>query len=184
MKNYLFLLVLVPGLSAAQTPISFVLKGRLGITTYRGKPTYVYLRSGMMFDSAVVKKGQFELKGTVDEPTKAYLSMSRHNEDMSDHKAVFWLEPGTLVFTSPDSLKNAHVGGTPLTDAWQELWASHEPIDKQLYALKKSLRPRRRRTSSLQHSGSACRHGARHWSGNAPAWIRHSSAPTLPRSSA
>lgn len=117
MKKYLLLLLFIPGLAAAQTPVSFALKGRLGSHTYRAKPTYVYLRSGRMLDSALVEKGRFELKGTVDEPTKAFLSMRRHGQDMSDYKAVFWLEQGTLVFTSPDSLKNAQVAGTPLTDA-------------------------------------------------------------------
>jgi peroxiredoxin len=140
MKHYLLLLLLVPGLAAAQTPTSFVLKGRLGATTYRAKPTYVYLRSEAMFDSAVVKKGHFELKGTVDEPTKGFLSMRRHGEDLSDYKALFFLEQGTLVFTSPDSLKNAHVGGTPLTDTWRALWTAKEPIVRQLNALEKELR--------------------------------------------
>lgn len=141
MKNYVLLLLLfVPGLAAAQMPTSFVLQGRLGATTYRGKPTYVYLRHGRVNDSAVVNNGRFELKGTVDEPTKAYLSMRRQDGDMSDSKAVFFLEPGTLVFSSRDSLKNAHVGGAPLTDAWRELWTTKEPINRQLNALEKELR--------------------------------------------
>ncbi|GAB3225827.1 TlpA disulfide reductase family protein [Hymenobacter seoulensis] len=58
---------------------------------------------------------------------------------MSDYKAVFYLEQGTLVFTSPDSLKNAQVGGTPLTDAWREIWMAKEPIRRQLNVLKKEL---------------------------------------------
>ncbi|OGX84979.1 hypothetical protein BEN47_15585 [Hymenobacter lapidarius] len=138
MKHYLLLLLWVPGLAAAQTPVSFMLKGRLGSDTYRSAPTYVYLRSGRMVDSAVVKKGRFELKGAVDEPTKAFLSMRRNMQDMSDYKAVFWLEQGTLVFTSPDSLKNAHVGGTPLTDVWRAILAVEAPIVKQLNALEKA----------------------------------------------
>lgn len=141
MKNYLLLLLLiVPGLTAAQTSIPFVLQGHLGAATYRSKPTYVYLRGGSRSDSALVKHGRFELKGTVEEPTKAYLTMRRHRDDMSDHKAVFYLEEGTLVFTSPDSLKNAHVGGTPLTDAWREIYTAQEPIVRQLTALEKELR--------------------------------------------
>ncbi|UPL47878.1 TlpA disulfide reductase family protein [Hymenobacter sublimis] len=140
MKNYLLLLLLVPGLAAAQPSVPFMLKGRLGPTTYSGKPTYVYLRSGRMLDSAVVKGGRFELKGTVDEPTKGLLSMRRNMDDMSDHKAVFYLELGTLIFTSPDSLKNAQVGGTPLTDAWREIWFAAEPIVRQLNVLEKALR--------------------------------------------
>lgn len=139
MRRFL-LLVLLPGLAVAQTPIPFVLKGRLGADTYRGAPTYVYLHGGGMSDSAVVENGCFELKGTVDEPTKGFLSMSRHMKDISDHKAMFYLEKGTLFFTSPDSLKNAHVGGTPLTDAWRELWTAKEPTRQQLSALEKALR--------------------------------------------
>lgn len=141
MKNYVLLLLLfVPGMVAAQTPASFVLQGRLGADTYRAAPTYVYLRYLRFVDSAVVKKGRFELKGTVDEPTKAYLTMRRQAGDMSDSKAVFYLEKGTLVFTSPDSLKNAQVGGTPLTDAWRALLAAEEPIVQQLRPLEKELR--------------------------------------------
>ena len=140
MKNYLLLLLLwVPGLAAAQTPISFVLKGRLGSAAYRGAPTYVYLRYRTVVYSAVVAKRRFELKGTVDEPTKGLLSMRRHHEDMSDYKAVFFLEQGTLVFTSPDSLKNAHVGGTPLTDTWRALLTAEEPTHQQLNALENEL---------------------------------------------
>lgn len=140
MKNYLLLLLLwVPGLAAAQTPISFVLKGRLGSAAYRGAATYVYLRYRTAVDSAVVAKGRFELKGTVDEPTKGLLSMRRHHEDMSDYKAVFFLEQGTLVFTSPDSLKNANVGGTPLTDTWRALLTAEEPTRQQLNALENEL---------------------------------------------
>ena len=137
MKKYLLPLLFVPGLAAAQTPIPFVLEGHLGPNTYRGTPTYVYLRSGSFLDSAVVKKGRFELKGTVDEPHKGFLSMNRHGRDMSDYKALFYLEEGTLVFISPDSLKNAQVGGTPLTDVWRALWAAKEPIVRQLNALEK-----------------------------------------------
>ncbi len=142
MKKYLaplFLLLSISGLAVAQTPVSFVLKGRLGSDTYRAAPTYVYLRSGRMLDSALIEKGRFELKGAVDEPTKGFLSMRRNMQDMSDYKAVFWLEQGTLVFTSPDSLKNAQVGGTPLTDAWRELWFATEPIAQQRNALKKEF---------------------------------------------
>jgi len=140
MRNYLLFLLFVPGLTVAQTPIPFVLKGRLGSDTYRRVPTYVYLRHGRVEDSALVVKGRFELRGTVDEPTKAFLSMRRDIADMSDYKAVFYLEKGTLIFTSPDSLKNAQVGGTPLTDVWRASWAAKEPISMRLRALENEFR--------------------------------------------
>jgi peroxiredoxin len=140
MIRYCFLLLLAPCFAAAQTPVSFVLQGRLGPKTYRSTPTYVYLRGGATLDSALVENGRFELKGIVDEPNKGWLSMRRNFEDQSDYKAVFWLEEGTLVFTSPDSLKNAQVGGAPLTDAWRELWFAHQPTVQQLNALEKELK--------------------------------------------
>jgi peroxiredoxin len=58
---------------------------------------------------------------------------------MSDYRAIFFLEQGRLVFTSPDSLKNAQVGGTPLTDTWRALQTAEEPIQRQLTAVEKKL---------------------------------------------
>ncbi|GAB3225822.1 hypothetical protein GCM10027346_07460 [Hymenobacter seoulensis] len=56
MKIYLLLLMLlIPGLAAAQVPIPFVLKGRLGSDTYHSEPIYVYLRYLSAVDSARVK---------------------------------------------------------------------------------------------------------------------------------
>ena len=136
MKNHLLLLLLLmPGLAAAQTPVPYFLDGHLGAGAYRGAPTYVYLRHDGVVDSAVVKKGRFQLKGTAKKPQKGLLSMNRDRENLTDYKVGFYLEKGTLVFTSPDSLKNAQVGGTPLTDAWRALLTAEEPIGQQLDAL-------------------------------------------------
>jgi peroxiredoxin len=135
MKKYLLLLLLGPGLAAAQTPIPYFLDGHLGPRTYRGVPTYVYLSYGRVLDSALVQNGRFQLRGTVGEPHKAILSMSRVAGDMQDAKFIFYLEKGTLVFTSPDSLKHAQVGGTPLTDVWRALLSAEEPIMQRLNAL-------------------------------------------------
>ena len=163
MKNYLFLLLLIPGLAPAQTPIPYLLDGHLGARTYRGMPTYVYLHYGMVWDSALVQNGRFQLKGTVEKPMKAMLTMRRNFEDRKDVKMVFYLEKGTLVFTSPDSLKNAHVGGTPLTDVWRELWAAEEPILKRLYALdneRQAATPAQQQTLAFQQDLRARRAGA------------------------
>jgi len=59
---------------------------------------------------------------------------------MTDSKFIFYLEEGTLVFTSPDSLKNAQVGGTPLTDVWRALLTAKEPVVKRLHALENEFR--------------------------------------------
>jgi hypothetical protein len=98
MRTYLLLLVLLaPGLAAAQTSIPYMLEGHLGARTYRSEPTYVYLSYGRVLDSARVENGRFQFKGTVDEPHKALLTMRRDLRDRTDAKFVFFLEKGTLV---------------------------------------------------------------------------------------
>jgi peroxiredoxin len=153
MKNYLSLLLLIPGLAAAQTPIPYLLDGHLGARTYRGGSTYVYLHYARVLDSALVQNGRFQLKGTVDAPMKAMLSMSRDFTDRKDFKFTFYLEKGTLVFTSPDSLKHAQVGGTPLTDVWRALLTAEEPIMQRLNALeneRQAATPAQQQTLAFQ----------------------------------
>ena len=165
MKNHLLLLLLLaPGLAVAQTPVPYFLDGYMGPDTYRGTLTHIYLRYGSFLDSAVVKKGRFQLKGTAEENYKGFLSMSRHGGDMSDYKALFYLEKGTLVFTSPDSLKNAQVGGTPLTDVWRAFLIAKEPIFQQLNALKSEFQaatPEQQQSSAFTQSLQARRAATR-----------------------
>lgn len=81
--------------------------------------------------------------------------MRRNMQDLSDYKAIFWLEQGTLVFTSPDSLKNAQVAGTPLTDAWRALRKALEPVVQRRNALGKELQA----TTPEQQQSLAFRQG-------------------------
>jgi len=138
MKKYLLPLLLLPGLVATQKSISFVLKGQLNPRL--NAPATVYLHHDGKIDSAEVKNGRFRLKGTTDEPHKALLSMSRDAKGIKDYKAGFYLEKGTLVFTSPDSLKNSTVTGGRLTTQWQELEESKQkPVHQVLETLEKTF---------------------------------------------
>jgi peroxiredoxin len=126
-------------LGHAQTPAPFILKGKLGKVT---GPAQVFMRreglqKGAITDSAVVRNGAFELRGTVASPTKARLVLVRNGQarpmltGQADN-AVFYLEKGTIVFTSPDSLVNAKVTGSALSTQYQQLATKLKPTTQQL----------------------------------------------------
>ena len=126
----------------AQTPTPFVLKGTLA--KVQG-PAQVFLRreglqEGAITDSAVVKNGAFVLRGTTTRPTRARLVLVLNGKKrrlftgQADH-AMFYLEKGTTVFTSPDSLVNAKVKGSALSAQYQELAAMLQPNRQQIKTL-------------------------------------------------
>ena len=70
MNKYLLgLLLLAPGLAAAQTATPFVVKGKVG---QLNAPAKIYLVYGpQVLDSATLKNGQFELRGSTGWPLSA-----------------------------------------------------------------------------------------------------------------
>ena len=137
MKPYLLsLLLLAPGLALAQITQPFIIKGQVNPKINAPAKAYLFFGDGYL-DSTLVKNGQFMLKGKVGAPGKAYVLLSRRGSthDMAgmgimhaDFKSGFYLEPGTTIFTSPDSLKYAQVVGGLLTTEWQELTEIRKPI--------------------------------------------------------
>ncbi|MDQ2794581.1 MAG: AhpC/TSA family protein [Bacteroidota bacterium] len=138
----LALLLGTASLGHAQSPVSFVLKGQLHKIP---GPAVVYLRregvqQSVKFDSAVVTNGAFVLRGTTAAPTKARLVLvqrgnKRRLRTGQADNATFYLEKGTTVFNSPDSLVHATVTGSALTAQYQELMAQLKPSNTQLEAL-------------------------------------------------
>ena len=140
MKPYLFsLLLLAPGMATAQLARPFTIQGQ--VNPKINAPAKVYLSStNNRVDSALVKNGRFTLTGSVANPSRASLTLSRQGtlkEDFmrADVKYGFYLEPGTTTFTSPDSLKYASIAGGPLTTDWQELKAAGQPLAQQYQQL-------------------------------------------------
>ncbi|MGI4872838.1 MAG: hypothetical protein ACRYFX_16895 [Janthinobacterium lividum] len=175
-----YLLLLVPGLAAAQVPQSFTFTLQGQLDPRLNAPAKVYLSFNGWQDSATVSHGKFKLQGRVVKnhfssyrqpyaPGRAALVLSRQGrgasrefEDLwvpgsfsvtaqlrSDRRRVydpqqkadfidsFYLEPGTVTFNSPDSLKNAQVSGPRFTTEWQE-WAKVEqlyPLSRDAYKL-------------------------------------------------
>ena len=133
MKKYLLAALLaLPGLAPAQTPFPYVIKGKLGSLN---APAKLYLVRGMTIaDSATLKNGVFELKGTADAPGTADLVFRRKGRlltlygPMGDRARIF-LEPGTLAITSPDSLAHATFKGGPAMADYLRLIAAEQPTE-------------------------------------------------------
>ncbi|WP_242581756.1 TlpA disulfide reductase family protein [Hymenobacter telluris] len=127
--SLLGLLLVAPWLAQAQTP--FTVKGTIGKLN---APAKIYLFRGMEpADSATLKNGTFEFKGTTDIPKPASLVVKRNgkpdnNMFRQNDEARIYLEPSTIVVTTSDSLKNATVKGGSINADHQRFVASSKPL--------------------------------------------------------
>ena len=145
MKQYLLgSLLLVPGLALAQTPTAaaqtpFTLKGTIGKLN---APAKVYLlRDGRFRDSTALINGAFELKGTMEKPQETRLLLQRQGKlkyglrSGQYEELTFFLEPGPVLISSPDSLGRARVTGNVATREYQQLVAALGPVNSRENAL-------------------------------------------------
>jgi peroxiredoxin len=114
-KLLLFAVASIPAIVFAQDG-KYTITGSIN-TTYTS-PAKVYLEhavSGkMVTDSVAVKDGKFQFDGTTGTtPQNAYLILNKRGTGANthDYKGIY-IEQGTIVVTSPDSLLNAKVSGT------------------------------------------------------------------------
>ncbi|MGI4867901.1 MAG: redoxin domain-containing protein [Janthinobacterium lividum] len=139
MKRYLLgFLLLAPGLTQAQTTYPYLVKGKIG---QLNAPAKIYLLSGpQVLDSATLKNGQFEFKGSVEWLHSAALVVARQG-NLGDagrayfqarDRSSFFLEPGPVVVTSPDSLTHAHITGGSQQAAYQRLQTALKPLYKRM----------------------------------------------------
>ena len=130
MKPLLAPLLLISGLAAAQTSSPFVVKGRIG---QLNAPAKVYLVRGFqVLDSATLRNGAFEMKGSTETPTHARLVLQRNGRQpnlsqLRGNSVQLFLEPGPVVVTSSDSLPLAKLTGGPLTRDYLRLDAALQP---------------------------------------------------------
>ncbi|TDN40127.1 DUF4369 domain-containing protein [Hymenobacter sp. UV11] len=138
MKKYVLgLLLLAPTLAFAQAPTPYVVKGQVGQLS---APAKIYLVYGpQVLDSATLKNGQFELRGSNGWPHSAELVLERQGhlrEGMrnniytrsSPERVSLFISPEPVTVTSPDSLPKAHLAGGAQLAAYQRLLASTEPV--------------------------------------------------------
>jgi peroxiredoxin len=144
--NKVFLFLLLPIVSIAQTPKEFELKGKLNLS----KPVdWVYLRyaSGEenVMDSLQPKNGEFKFKGNITEPVVAALitKFKQQGEDKPAREMVqLFLEPSKIEFSAKDSLKNNTVKGSAANAdfvALNKQQESYSPQFEKLYDTYDSL---------------------------------------------
>jgi peroxiredoxin len=132
----LFLCMLLPTVLFAQEG-AYCIKGKItGLDT----PAIAYLaykkEGRQMADSAFILKGEFELKGTTDEPFPGVVVIDRkgvglRNLDRRGANDVLklYVEKGTMLLTGKDSVCKASISGSPLNKDYQQLLAMMKAVD-------------------------------------------------------
>ncbi|GAB3738492.1 TlpA disulfide reductase family protein [Hymenobacter agri] len=138
-KPLLAALLALPVLAAAQTPFTCTVKGQLARTITA--PAKVYLLQGMTIsDSAILKNGAFEMKGTAQMPTIADVILRRDGHlgnfmrTYRDQTRIY-LEPGIVTISSPDSLAHATAKGGPTMADYLRLDALMKPTLARMKAM-------------------------------------------------
>ncbi|OQP51366.1 hypothetical protein A4H97_27720 [Niastella yeongjuensis] len=142
-KNLMILMMISPVMVLAQKG-NYTLKGKIGNLD---SPAKIYLgyknAKGEFLDSADFKNGQFEFKGSLEEPTQSTLVLSytgvaafnKFSESMS-----VYLEQGTILLNSTDSLRNAVVTGSKVNADFKKLKEALKETDAKMDLVTSSLR--------------------------------------------
>lgn len=134
----------------------FTIKGSIGKLN---APATIYLSyrtaSGNMLDSAIIKKGRFEFKGTATSPIMATLSVAHQGEGLSARMDALtcYIDRGSMQVTAKDSVKNARISHSPINDAYKVYQQQLAPQE----AIMKSLDARWARATNEEKKGSALR---------------------------
>lgn len=120
----------------------FVIKGKVDMGNEPATVFLMYRFNGIRSDSAVITNGTFTLSGTVDMPQRTVLYMSKRGISAKSFATIdqipVYLENGTIEVTSPDSLKHAKVGGTPLNRDLQEFISAQGNIPELMTQIRNS----------------------------------------------
>jgi thiol-disulfide isomerase/thioredoxin len=138
MKHFAWLLLLLvcPAFAQSQTPVPFTVRGTIGKLS---APAAVYLlHDGRFDDKATLNHGIFELRGTVRARQSVMLVLTRTGrfaDAVPGERRFFFLEPGPIVLTSPDSLQHAKITGSPLSVEYEKFLKVGGSLNDQRYVL-------------------------------------------------
>lgn len=115
-KPFLILLLLMPFVAFAQFG-RYTLKGKIANLNSPAHVFLVYNRT--LVNSVELHNGEFEIDGTISEPTTAYLSLNKTGDKYAyDNYVELYIEPGTIrLMDASDSLSKAKITGTKNNDA-------------------------------------------------------------------
>ena len=139
MKKILIVLMLIFPVTLLAQNVSYIVKGKVGNVNAPAKVYLGYKNAPASFmDSAVIKNGQFEFKGTINEPVQATLVLSYAGAGPRSWPAqsiVFYLESGNINISSPDSLVHAIITGANINSDNEKLKDTLKATDKKMAAL-------------------------------------------------
>lgn len=140
-KHLLSLCLLAPGIARAQTPPLYLVKGQVG---HLNAPAKIYLVYGpQVLDSATLKDGNFELRGSNGWPHSAELVLERQGHlreglrngmyrRSSPERVSLFISSEPVTVASPDSLPKARLTGGPQLAAYQQLQATMQPVSQKI----------------------------------------------------
>lgn len=131
MKKFILAIMLMTPVALLAQKGQYTIKGEIGKLN---APAKVYLKyhtaTEDFVDSSSVQNGQFEFKGTVNDPVKANLIVSSATAD----KLAFYLEAAVIKITSPNSLSNAKISGSKINDDNENFKIAMKPSDLKMKA--------------------------------------------------
>ena len=140
MKKYIFLLLLLPFMAAAQK--TYTVSGKLTAMKAPAKAYLVTYQNGSWqeTDSVEIKNGSFQFNGSVPEPQQVMLVIKRADAPKggnSRDSQSFFLENSKITVTGKDSIENAAITGSVSHREYQEEQAQVSPLIKNIMQLQK-----------------------------------------------
>jgi peroxiredoxin len=114
------LLLCITGTAQRNT---FIIKGKIGALD---APAKLFLRYSMNktphIDSVTLKRGAFQFTGKADEPVPASLLLSRNGKPVQwpYDELMFYIDTGTLLINSRDSIRHAIVAGSQVNEEFRQ----------------------------------------------------------------
>ena len=141
----------------AQKP-NFTVSGKIGKLQAPAKIFLSYrIGSKSQTDSILLKKGSFQFKGTVAGPVQASLRLKYSpNEDPKVTRPdylQFYIEPGKINISSPDSMKKAKITGSKINAenvVYKEQMKPYDDKMKEMQAFYRAATPEVRKTAEFQ----------------------------------
>ncbi len=138
MKNLLFPVLLFAGLTAAAQEKKFVVTGTLPITTTKYNVLLSW-NNGNEGEEVKLVNGKFEIKGTIEAPVLATLTLEEVNPkpgkafnrlDFEQNSLNFFLDTGKITVTSNTQLWDAVVKGSPVVTDYSLYRQRITPLSK------------------------------------------------------
>lgn len=132
----LIITMLLPAMLVAQEG-AYSIKGKIANLDVPSIAYLAYKKEGRNIrDSVFIHKGEFELKGTTDQPFFAWLVIDRKGVGLNNlgrrvanDVLALYVEKGTMVLTGKDSVRTAAISGSPLNEDYQQLLSLIKPAD-------------------------------------------------------